>query len=94
MGLKIPRSKGRAGSIPASGTKQIKGLRGFLNFAGPLFFPQYLNLFRNSLGRRDLFAYPFADVVLGHHHSRMPKLISGLQDIPAGFGLVRTSLCA
>lgn len=29
MGLKIPRSKGRAGSIPASGTKQIKGLHAF-----------------------------------------------------------------
>ena len=41
MGLKIPRSKGRAGSIPASGTKQIKGLHEILR-AGPLF------LFRNS----------------------------------------------
>ena len=37
MGLKIPRSKGRAGSIPASGTKQIKGLHEILH-AGPLFF--------------------------------------------------------
>ena len=37
MGLKIPRSKGRAGSIPASGTKQIKGLHEILR-AGPLFF--------------------------------------------------------
>ena len=36
MGLKIPRSKGRAGSIPASGTKQIKGLHEILH-AGPLF---------------------------------------------------------
>ena len=36
MGLKIPRSKGRAGSIPASGTKQIKGLHEILR-AGPLF---------------------------------------------------------
>ena len=41
MGLKIPRSKGRAGSIPASGTKQIKGLHEILH-AGPLFFvPQF-----------------------------------------------------
>ncbi len=37
MGLKIPRSKGRAGSIPASGTKQIKGLHEILH-AGLLFF--------------------------------------------------------
>ena len=41
MGLKIPRSKGRAGSIPASGTKQIRGLHEILH-AGPLF------LLRNS----------------------------------------------
>lgn len=34
MGLKIPRSKGRAGSIPASGTIDIKGLHDELH-AGP-----------------------------------------------------------
>lgn len=48
MGLKIPRSKGRAGSIPASGTKQIKGLHEILH-AGPLFFtPQKFSQLRNS----------------------------------------------
>ena len=64
MGLKIPRSKGRAGSIPASGTKQIKGLHEILR-AGPLFFvPQFWELFRNS---------PFSTLPLASCQSTKPK---------------------
>lgn len=47
-------------------------------------------LLRNSPSWRNLFACPFADVVLGHHHGGTPKLIFGLQDVAAGLGLVRT----
>ncbi len=72
MGLKIPRSKGRAGSIPASGTKQIKGLHEILH-AGPLFFaPRFLKLFRNSR------FCPLSLGVLPNEHKPNPPVSPGI----------------
>ena len=58
------------------------------------FWSAILNLVRNSLGGHDLFAFSISDVLLGHNHRRMPKLISGLQDITTGFRLIGTRLGA
>ena len=44
---------------------------------------------QNSLSWSDLFSDPFADVVLGHHHSGVPELIAGLKDIAARLSLIR-----
>jgi hypothetical protein len=49
---------------------------------------------RNSSCRGHFLTLPVADVLLGHYHGRMPKLISGLHDVAAGFGLVRAGFGA
>ncbi|GID08166.1 hypothetical protein TMM008_53680 [Pseudomonas sp. 008] len=58
------------------------------------FWSAILDLVRNSLGRSGCLAHAVPDVLLCHYHSLMPKLISRLQDITAGLGLICACLGA
>jgi len=53
-----------------------------------------LFLVRNSLGGSDFLAHAISDVLLSHHHGRMPKVITRLHYVATRFGLVRTCLGA
>ncbi len=52
------------------------------------FWAAILTVVRNSLRWHDSFALAIPEVLLGHHHGGMPKLVFGLHDIATRFRLV------